>query len=1255
MSVLNRIFSGTGLRRFALIACFAVLAAAVWFLGPWFGFGEVTPWASVESRVIMLVLLLVMLLLRWYRLPLFVDVALLVMALVWIIGPHIMVGERYPLKSPAHRWTVIALLLVVTALWGLWRLLQALAVNPELLNKFRSQRVTSGNKPDLRAINQTIAAGVKYTQRIHRALPLWRRFFSFTDSKNRLPWFMVLGSEGAGKTTMLFSSGLDFPLPDQLNRQGRENPPTENIECLYTNEALFLDTAGKYLLDTPQARQEWQGVLAALKKYRPQRSISGVVVALSVADILHRNQAERLAIAAALRARLSEAREKLGLRFPVYVNITHMDMLTGFSAYFRDLTAAEREQVLGVTLPFDRQSPVSAAELGNDILNALSKLEARLSSALCQRQLEEYDVTDRKQMYALPQDFRLLAHSVAEMLQHLFLSSRYDETQFNTTLRGIYFISSCQPDDKGLLNNNTVVQRWRNVVNNQSPDTPTSYSIKREEAGVINAAAWGKHYFLRQLFTEVISADGDLVRSSLRMRTRDRLQNLAGHLAAVLLTIWLVWGIVTSFQLNRDYLATLAVRTTQLTEKVEDYVTHPEQQLLPGVLYSTQALDQYLGLDIDNPPLNWRYGLYTPGTIDRRADKLYTFFLQNALLPKLQDQAATTLSHAIAENDTGATWDALKLYLMLKGEGDSDRTFLLAQINQQWKASGKIEAYGEQSTFDSHLNALFSSRGWQEKARQLDPVLVKRARDLLAQSPQTTRIWQHFKQKMMAEAPPNVTLQAMVDPQAPMIFKLMPPADDQDGVPGLFTRDGWRNLVKKQLATSLVGLQREDSWVLGKPAVVVNPLTLRDEVLTLYLQEYSQHWQRFLSAIRLIPMSGQQNLTLDVALLRTLVADNSPLRSLLERAVMETTLAESRDKALQDALQHEIRTGRLVQQATRVKQGIDFREQRLVNQYVDFPFSSLRRFVGGEQSSGGVNPNQTVGLNRLMNLLTDQYTRYVVYNSALDEGDIPVMGPDSARLAAESRTWPEPVKGILMPLLGRSNETIRKSIVKLSVTAIDNGIGQMCRNTLQGRYPFAPGRQEVSLAEFERFFATDGVVDGWFKQHLADKVDTSTSPWRYKGSEGGQGLDFFEQAAAIRDAFFDASGRRVSINLTTQVHYLSPAISQLTLNIGEETLRYSHGPVITQALHWPAGGLHSSVRMTGQRLPSSAMPDLTFGGAWSVLRWLDSAKRVSASQRGEGQIYQWSLGGKPVELEIAGLGNGKHTLQEILRGMRCPG
>lgn len=1259
MSGFNRVFSGTGLRGFALIVVFAVLAMAIWFLGPWLGFGEVTPWASIENRIIMLVLLSVVILLRWYRLPLFLDLTLIAATMVWIIGPYILVGDRYPLSSVVNRCAVIALLLLVAGFWGGWRLLQALAANPNLLNSLVSKKAVTGEaKPDMHAISRVIAAGMKHSKCVQRAQPLWRRFFRFNDSEVRLPWFMVIGPESAGKTMMLFSSGLDFPHPEQLNRKDHENPPTEHVECLYTNDALFLDTSGKYLQETPPVEQEWRCILGALRKYRPKHSIHGMVVALSVADILQKNQADRLQMAAVLRLRLSEAREMLGLRFPVYVNITHMDMLTGFSAYFRNLTAAEREQVLGVTLPFERQSHTTAAELGSHINDAFNQLEERLSSALCQRQLEEFDVTDRKQMYALPQDFRLLIHGVTEMLQHIFLSSRYDETQFNSTLRGIYFMSSCQVDDKGLVNNNTVIQRWYNVIEDKNPESAASYTQLRREDGVINSAPWGRHYFLRQLFSNVITADHDLVSSSLRMRTRDRLKNFAGHCAAILLTVWLLWGIVTSFQLNKDYLNVLDVRTQELTQKVTDYVKHP-QPLLPGVLYSTHVLAQYLGLDINHPPLNWRYGLFMPRSVEQSSDKLYTFFLQNALLPNLQRQAGNALNEAVNAKDIYATWDALKLYLMLKDRSKFDKKFLISKINKQSKITNIINAYGEQATFDNHLDALFSSTGWQEKALPLDQKLVKNARNMLAQLPQTHRIWQNLKQKLLVQSPPNVTLQGMIDPQAPMIFKLESPGVLEEGIPGIFTRDGWRDLVKKQLSASLVGLQSEDGWVLGKPVSVVDPLRLHEEVLTLYLQEYAQYWQRFLSSIRLIPMSKQQNLSMDVALLRALVADNSPLRGLLERAVTETTLKERKDKTLQNMVQGTLGgAGRLAQQASKLQQSIAFREQSLLNQYVDFPFSSLRRFVRGSQEDSDFNPNQTVGLNRLMNLLTEQYTRYAVYNGSLGRGDIPVVGIEGSTLAAEALTWPEPVKGILMPLLGRSSEAVQKSIVKVSVNAIENGVGQICRKSLQGRYPFTNNQQEISLAEFERLFAVDGIFDSWFKQNLADKVDTSSQPWRYKGVENGEGLAFFQKVAAVREALFDTEGRKVSLNLSVRVHYMAPAISQLRLSIGGETHRYSHGPMMPFALSWPVGGM-SSVTMTGQRLPSTALPDLTFHGAWSVLRWLDSAKHVSGNGA-DSLIYQWSLGGEGlsgnvVELDISGLGGGKQSLQSILRSFRCPG
>ncbi|MDN4552596.1 type VI secretion system protein, partial [Salmonella enterica subsp. enterica serovar Typhimurium] len=54
-------------------------------------------------------------------------------------------------------------------------------------------------------------------------------------------------------------------------------------------------------------------------------------------------------------ARLAELRETLGIRFPVYLVVTKMDLLPGFSEYFRTLTSHLRAQIWGFTLPYSRR------------------------------------------------------------------------------------------------------------------------------------------------------------------------------------------------------------------------------------------------------------------------------------------------------------------------------------------------------------------------------------------------------------------------------------------------------------------------------------------------------------------------------------------------------------------------------------------------------------------------------------------------------------------------------------------------------------------------------------------------------------------------------------------------------------------------------------------------------------------------------------------------------------------------------------
>lgn len=103
MSYLNRLFSGWAMKRILLVGCFILLAAAIWFLGPFLGFGEARPLESYEARIICILLALLLILGFWYGAPRFVIAAVVACAAVWVIGPFILVGDDHPLTDGIRR------------------------------------------------------------------------------------------------------------------------------------------------------------------------------------------------------------------------------------------------------------------------------------------------------------------------------------------------------------------------------------------------------------------------------------------------------------------------------------------------------------------------------------------------------------------------------------------------------------------------------------------------------------------------------------------------------------------------------------------------------------------------------------------------------------------------------------------------------------------------------------------------------------------------------------------------------------------------------------------------------------------------------------------------------------------------------------------------------------------------------------------------------------------------------------------------
>jgi type VI secretion system protein ImpL len=270
----------------------------------------------------------------------FVGTAIFV-ALIWIFGPFV------SLLEPIMPRAVIGLVLFLV--WG--------GVNALLdwRQRARDKALSAGVVETDSGAAASAEEAAEMKERLARALELLQKAKGKRGWLYQQPWYVIIGPPGAGKTTALLNSGLHFPLADEM---GQEVIPgvggTRLCDWWFTDDAVMIDTAGRYTTQDSDAqvdRAGWETFLDLLKRTRVRQPLNGVIVAISVADIAQGSREESMAHAAAIRRRLNELRDRLGVRLPVYAMFTKADLIAGFSEFFDDLDREKRAQVWGMTFP----------------------------------------------------------------------------------------------------------------------------------------------------------------------------------------------------------------------------------------------------------------------------------------------------------------------------------------------------------------------------------------------------------------------------------------------------------------------------------------------------------------------------------------------------------------------------------------------------------------------------------------------------------------------------------------------------------------------------------------------------------------------------------------------------------------------------------------------------------------------------------------------------------------------------------------
>ena len=638
--------------------------------------------------------------------------------LIWFVAPLIAIAGNVPLASELSRLVVI---LVIVVLWMLFSLLMQLKAN-RANAQMATDLVGSSDSPTKEADAEISTIANNFDE----ALQTLKAGAKNSQGKNYLydlPWYIIIGPPGSGKTTALINSGLEFPLADKFGKGAvRGVGGTRNCDWWFTDHAVLLDTAGRYVTqDSHEAvdKAAWLGFLDLLKKHRPRRPVNGVIITMSLSDLLKQTEEERSQHALAIRQRIEELHTQFGIRFPIYMLFTKADLVAGFNDFFATLSKDEREQVWGVTFPAeDQDNPADIiARVGNDFDDLLNRINAHLPRRL----QEERDLSRRALIFGFPPRMALLREGLLSFLQQCYGTNRYQKAPY---LRGVYFTSGTQEG--------TPIDRLMGMLAN---------TFKLDRVNVPLFSGKGKSYFITRLLKEVIFEEALIVGVNPRIERLQTLLRQGIYIGSVLIIVLMSVLWLTSYNKNQTAL-------TELNNRIQQYdtvaATTPNWQTdFSALLKRMNAMQAITQVYLDDVPLMMRFGLYQGSSLQPVIIKTYNELLQRQFLPLIK----TRLEQRIREktNNPDILYSLLEVYLMLGDTNHFKAESVQPWITVDWQTTYSTDT-DTQTKLLEHLTALLKL---PPEKQQLNETLVRDTRQILSVIPAEKQIYMRIKAELL--------------------------------------------------------------------------------------------------------------------------------------------------------------------------------------------------------------------------------------------------------------------------------------------------------------------------------------------------------------------------------------------------------------------------------------------------------------------------------------------------------------------------
>ncbi|QPN47842.1 ImcF-like family protein [Priestia aryabhattai] len=748
-----------------------------------------------------------------------------------------------------------------------------------------------------------------------------------------LPWYLVIGMSAAGKTSLLTHSGLSASIATANDSESG----TQHCDWYFSPDAVMIDTAGRYLRDD-QSASEFSAFLRMLRKQRGKAAINGLVLVVSLPELLAANSDGRNALAAQLVARVEEYAECLGTNPPVYLMLSKTDQLPGFNQAFEGLDLHQRQQPLGMTF--------GLSEIRNNGLQAVLNTRLKNLQSHIRRHVDAQMISlgadADSTLLNFPQYFAELNGVLEQFLEHF---TRGQGGAAPLLLRGLYFTSALQTEQQ-------LGQVYEDVI----ADNFALQAAHDESAQPASHTQGNRSYFITDTFRQVIFPDRDLTLYQSRLGRKAGFSPLLLGLAAAAGVAFIGWQAL-SFANNRQWLDSLRGQLAEI-ERADDRAqllaagkglevlrgqmatveAHRQQgvplQLSAG-LYHGEAIHQvarnaYLAqlrsqalepiarsLQVQMRAFNtFASGInqeleFTPAPKSRNGKPLtprlaakaqaaltktrvgaYAAKVNLATASDAAELSATTGGLSLSEEMLGRldeqqvasiieAYNTLKLYLLLtEPQAHPDPAFVAASLPQAW-AGAATQGSPTDAAVISENAPLYVQLLEQGQAPSLprNQQLIDETRQNLKAFMISSSLVDREYLRLQLESSrqfPALSLNDLVPtPGRNLLYS-------SAGVPAIYTRQGWDTFVKPELIKLVSGnLRNESDWVLdgeGGDAIVQKANFVR-EFMARYKRDYTQAWYKMVSSVGVRHFADLASATEHLGLLSDV--QNSPVKNLL--------------------------------------------------------------------------------------------------------------------------------------------------------------------------------------------------------------------------------------------------------------------------------------------------------------------------------------------------------------------------------------